>query len=451
MKIFAVLGLSVAVAGLSVPAPASAQPAAGDYVHASGLTVIAASHDQVVPADLRGAYAAYDALSEAYPEDFGYASPNLADGTVSLGVVTAKGRAALASLSAGRALPATAALGDSTEAAQKRSAALTQAAKPAAAVTAATKPVTRSRALVEQDKDALIEWSRDRRFAEADIWQTSVERSTGRVVVTVAKLTPLLAETIVARYGTEKVAVQIEENPQLQPNIGRLADNHPFYGGSRINTPLGSCTDAFSWRIGSTPAMVTAGHCVANGGSVSTPTSSLGTVNNASRETWNNGTGTVTVPGYSGYHGDGAIIQVTGGNSSTNRVYRGAYNSTSSSPVLGMWSRRAQNGDQYCTSGSFSGEICGWSVSSSQVNVTYSSGEVARNVVRSGNKQGWCTRSGDSGGSIFTATSSGVTAKGVHSAGGGGGSDSYGGLLDPCNEVFTDIWDIYYGLPGNLL
>ena len=84
------------------------------------------------------------------------------------------------------------------------------------------------------------------------------------------------------------------------------------------------------------------------------------------------------------------------------------------------------------------------------MNITYSNGEIGRNEVRSRNKQGWCTRPGDSGGSIFTASSSGVTAKGVHNGGGGGGSDYYGGLFDQCHETFTDIWDIYYGLPGYL-
>jgi streptogrisin C len=145
----------------------------------------------------------------------------------------------------------------------------------------------------------------------------------------------------------------------------------------------------------------------------------MGSVTSGTRENWNAGVGTVTVSGFSGYHGDGAIIAISSGKSSSGVIYRGAYNSSSYSSVLGMWSRRAQSGDQYCTGASYSGEICGWTVDAGQLNITYSTGEVARNIVRSRNKQGWCTRPGDSGGSIFTATSSGVTAKGVHSAGSG--------------------------------
>jgi hypothetical protein len=449
VKILAALGVSLLVLGLAAQPAGAAEPA-GDHIDASGLTVLKASHDQIVPDELREAYAAYDALSEAYPDDFGYASPNITDGKVSLGVVTARGRNALTAMMRGASPNAPRALGETAETADKRTAALAQATGKAAGLPVVAGTVRRSRTEVERDKDALIEWSRDPRFAEADIWQTAVERSTGRVILTAAKLTPTLAQAIVQAYGTDQVAVQIEPNPEFQPNVGRLADNSPFWGGARINAPRGSCSDAFSWRIGSTPAMVTAGHCASSGGSVSTPTSAMGSVTSGSRETWNNGTGTVTVPGYSGYHGDGAIIAISGGRSSGGVVYRGAYNSTSWSNVLGMWSRRAQSGDQYCTSASYSGEICGWTVNTTQVNVTYSTGEVGRNMIRSRSKQGWCTRPGDSGGSVFTANSSGVTAKGVHSGGGGGGSDYYGGLLDQCSQIFTDIWDIYYGLPGYL-
>jgi hypothetical protein len=43
-----------------------------------------------------------------------------------------------------------------------------------------------------------------------------------------------------------------------------------------------------------------------------------------------------------------------------------------------------------------------------------------------------------------------VTAKGLVIAAGGGGSDGYGGRLDPCSMSFTDIWDPWLGFPGYL-
>jgi len=59
-----------------------------------------------------------------------------------------------------------------------------------------------------------------------------------------------------------------------------------------------------------------------------------------------------------------------------------------------------------------------------------------------GKKHGACTQPGDSGGPVYNVQATGyVRVKGVHSAGGGGGSDHYSGALEsPCTEVFTDVW-----------
>jgi hypothetical protein len=121
------------------------------------------------------------------------------------------------------------------------------------------------------------------------------------------------------RYGPPGVPRDVSVD-----TVGRLADGSPFYGGSRISVPTGSCTDAFSWNI--------------------------------------TAAGTVYLPGETVYRGDMALAQITSGKCSSARIYRGAYNSTSSNSVRSMWSRRAQSGDQYRTGGSYSGEICGWTV-----------------------------------------------------------------------------------------
>lgn len=134
--------------------------------------------------------------------------------------------------------------------------------------------------------------------------------------------------------------------------------------------------------------------------------------------------------------------------SSAGQIYRGGSTSTSAASVSGMFSRQAQSGDQYCTGGSRSGEICGWTVNKVGVNIKYSDGATIRNAVSSKNKQGWCTRPGDSGGPVYIVSGSKVVAKGIISGGGGGGSDYYGGLFDQCTQVFTDIYQPYYGFPG---
>jgi streptogrisin C len=451
--------------------------AANDSIE--GIRIISSPGDEAIPKELRVSYAALDALSEANPDDFGFPTPS-GSGTVRLPVATARGRSLLAQIKVGVMPPPRALKGDAPDAVGKRSRSLRAAiaavgasagrtasgkgvsaaqlradtpvsAASGAKLTAAAEvvPTHRSRAQIQRDSNDLIDWSADRRFTSADIWQTSVERSTGRVVVTASRLTKELAAALVATYGTSRVVVQQAPNPHLSPQYGRLADASPYWGGARIKRGTEWCSDAFSWRVSSVAAMVTAGHCVPDGGSVTTWTSvPMGSVTSRWLENWDTGTGTAAVPNFTGHHGDAAIIKFDPGYSSSPSIYRGALDSSSSSRVLGMWSRRAQAGDTYCTGGTSGGEICGWTVEQTGINLTYTGGEIARNMVLSQGREGWCTRRGDSGGSVFTTESSEVRAKGVHSAGGGGGPDFYGGPDDKCVEAFTDIWDVYYGLPG---
>lgn len=118
-----------------------------------------------------------------------------------------------------------------------------------------------------------------------------------------------------------------------------------------------------------------------------------------------------------------------------------------------MWSRSPALGDQYCVGGKVTGELCGWKVNKVRYNQRYGnskSKQWVRNINR-GKKKGICTAKGDSGGPVYTVRGDGgIAAKGVHSGLGGGGSDNYGGTLDPCYEYFTDIWEAYRGLPGVL-
>lgn len=57
-----------------------------------------------------------------------------------------------------------------------------------------------------------------------------------------------------------------------------------------------------------------------------------------------------------------------------------------------------------------------------------------------GSRSGSCIQHGDSGGSVFTLTSGGVSAKGIISGMGFTG----------CYVYFTDIRLSYFGLPGAL-
>jgi hypothetical protein len=117
--------------------------------------------------------------------------------------------------------------------------------------------------------------------------------------------------------------------------------------------------------------------------------------------------------------------------------------------------------DLYCTGGRVSGDLCNWKVVwSAPGNYTYSYhlsdgtpiSETVRRVWR-GEKHGGCIQGGDSGGPVYTVNSTGsAVAKGIISGRtGDGGPDFKSGTLDPpCVNLFTDIWDAYYSMPGDI-
>ncbi|MDR1806826.1 MAG: S1 family peptidase [Propionibacteriaceae bacterium] len=110
-----------------------------------------------------------------------------------------------------------------------------------------------------------------------------------------------------------------------------------------------------------------------------------------------------------------------------------------------MWYRSPSSGDQFCTGGARSGELCGWTVDQSNVNVTYDDGTVVQKItIGTKGTSGGGVIAGDSGGPVYTVRSDGkVAAKGIIS----GSGSSWGAY----KVYFTDIWDAYYGLPGYLV
>jgi len=416
------------VSAVALSTMGAARPTEDEVRDPSGLSIIV-RHDPApdeLPASLSDAIGAAERLAEENPDDFGYAWVDRAAGRVVLDVVSPRG----------------------TELAND----LAQrfASRPVTQRPLARRTTTSMRRLEQLKHDAMDVGS-EPAFRENDVWRSEVDPRSGRVILTVSHLEPRLASELVRRFGTHDVAVRVNPDRPDDAPQGRGNDSSPFYGGAAINVPASGCTDAFSLYGGSTNYMLTAGHCAPSGGSVSTREMSMGSVPSGSRESWTKGRGTVYMTGQTTYRGDIALITVSSTRSSTGRIYRGGATSTTSAPVGSMWSRRAQAGDRYCTGGSRSGEICGWTVDRARVDHRYSTGEVVRNAVVSSKRKGWCVRPGDSGAPIYTVGSNGrVAAKGIHSGGGGGGSDYYGGLFDQCYEVFTDIYEAYYGFPGVL-
>lgn len=276
---------------------------------------------------------------------------------------------------------------------------------------------------------------------DAKPWMSYIDEHSGKVIVHVETPTPRLMATLAKGIGADSVAVRVQPKPQID-HVSRPSDTPPFYGGARIYTPVGSCSDAFSWHSGSTQMMLTAGHCVPNGGSVSTLDYSMGSVNRSSEESWDTNAGTVFMTGQSTFRGDVAVIRSS--YSTAGRMFRGGTSSTSSARVAGMASGRTTSGMKVCSSGASSGEVCVWTVTHDRTLVVYSDLTIARNVTNTVERwDGRCVIPGDSGGAMFGVNSDGsVNAHGVIS----------GRMTGPgwCQVIFTDIYDAYYGLPGYL-
>lgn len=270
------------------------------------------------------------------------------------------------------------------------------------------------------------------------IVMTAPDYENNRVIVTVDRPSDRLFNGLAGRYGTHTVAVRVDADvPRLRPAT-READYSPFWGGAHLNVPPGSCSSGFSWGDGTNNYMLLAGHCVPDGGAVSTTVQSMGTVAAGSRENWKTGPGNGTqyFTGQSTYRGDLALVTIEAGKNSSPYIYR---ESTGYGLVKEMWYRSPVIGDQYCTGGYKSGELCGWYVTQAFVDYTYTDGTTARNIT-AGGKTGSCLIGGDSGGPTYTVRSDlGIAAKGIISGIGGN-----------CFNAFTDIWHAWYALPGTL-
>lgn len=401
-------------------------PAEGTGAQTQGAVVVGDHPSRApLPEDVAMALSVAQDFTAAHADDLADPWVDPADGALMLGAATSSGRSLAADLANDVAT---------------------------ATVRVRIADVARSHATLRAVMDEVIGLTDADVVGASSIYASYVDAEGNRVVVETGAAPSAFVAGLAARYGAGTVGVRVVPGADGGlPALGRNADSTPFWGGANINAPAGGCTSGFPWQPTSTTyGMVTAGHCAPTGGSVSTPASSMGSVASGSRESWTSGTGTVYMTSQSTYRGDVALVGITTGSSGTS-MYVGGVNSTSYKPITGMWSRRAQGGDDYCTGGAYSGERCDWDVNWTLGNWKYSTGETARNV-SAGSKGGHCIRGGDSGGPVYTATSTSVTAKGIISgAVGYGGSDWYAGTFDSdCRNVFTDIWDVYYGFPGVL-
>lgn len=303
--------------------------------------------------------------------------------------------------------------------------------------------VARSYAELERIKHAAIDLTQAGVPGADAILSTYVDAERNRVVVETNAAPAALVDALTDRFGGDAVVVEVFLGRTRISRQARNNDTSPYYGGANINVPGGGCTSGFPWKRNTAHHMITAGHCAPTGGTISSPTSptatTMGTVTSGSGENFTSGTGTVYFTGQSVYRGDLARVNMATGQSAGTRVFVGGVNSTTSKPIASMWHRRGVAGDQYCTGGAYSGELCGWSVTQTVSDFTYDDGTVVRNV-SVGTKATNCTVGGDSGGPVYTATTADVAAKGIHSGGG------WDGLK--CVQIYTDMWDVWDAFGG---
>jgi hypothetical protein len=381
------------------------------------LSTVEAPAGDPMPDDASLRYEELQRLAESYPDDLARPWFDPTTGQLVIDTVTDKGHAV-----ASTAL----------------------AAKASGFVATSERRVKFSLSALDKVRHQAIDLTSNDVYDGDAIFMSALNKPLNKVVLSVSRLSPELLKGLAARFGSEILAVR-EIPGVVAQGTGRDNDTSPFFGGAKILADS-VCSDAFSWYSGSTQMMLTAGHCVPDGGSVSTPPSYyMGSVSPNTRENWSRSTGTVYLTGQSTYRGDIALIEMPSYRSGGAVIYRGPAGSGSPTATVGeMWSRRAEYNDNYCVSGITSGETCNWTVAETYVDFKWDSGQIVRNAIASSWKGNPCTEPGDSGGSVYTVRADGkVAAKGINS------SKASNPLLG-CMDIFTDIYEAYYGLPGYL-
>ncbi|MFI6510886.1 DNRLRE domain-containing protein [Streptosporangium sp. NPDC050855] len=283
--------------------------------------------------------------------------------------------------------------------------------------------------------------------AGTELFATHIWPERNLVVVQSTDASAQLRKALADRYGTYNVAIWLRSETdrfhlldQTRTTATTAADNRQedvgkVNGGSSFTATTERpgwgkwCTTGFSMGSASDKLMVTAGHCLLpQGGSAS--------VGSILWSNWHKGTGTVKLPGQPTYYGDLGLLHVdVRGTSPT--IFVGDKNSSTKRWVGGRYSVRAKEGDQYCTGGASTGQICRWKVTDLAWKIDMG-GQTVR-WVHVGKKRGRCVIDGDSGGPVYTFRPDGyVVAKGITS----GSSSPEEPIQDTCMHTFTDFHDV---------
>ncbi|MCW2701080.1 MAG: hypothetical protein JWQ45_2615 [Blastococcus sp.] len=238
-----------------------------------------------------------------------------------------------------------------------------------------------------------------------------VNPATGRIVLE-TNAPASVVSTLVGSSGLAAAEARAAGQVQLRrvatsDAFHRRDDVPSYWGGGGISNGSSICSSGYAVRnSAATVSMVTAGHCYANGTSVST-------------ESQARFYGTVSGRHLASLTFDAKDMELMGGSSYAGRVFTGGTTSTSSIPVVAAGSATVGYAD-YCHSGRTTGENCGHTATSVTAQVCTTTGCKSPVIAFTG---GNLSQGGDSGSPFYAKNSSGAWIRGHVIA--GNGSTSY--------------------------
>lgn len=330
-------------------------------------------------------------------------------------------------------------------------------------VTPATGVVAHSQAELESISDEILLLDDTDIPGASALATAGVDAETNRVVVQTATEDQTLADLLGQRYGTDTIAIQVSPGVgTIQQAAGRWDDTTPYKGGAAFRAgDLRTddeylCTTGFAWKYNGHPYMVSAGHCTTSTGYMDSWDPDL-TIGYVSADNWANSSGSVKLSGQGYYSGDLSLTEIIENKYNVSaRIYKGTSESKTMRRVEGRWTTRSKAGEQFCSGGTRTGEVCGWKVTGTKKKVKYKEDGktyVAQNMTIAQKNSGRCIKKGDSGGPVYTVKKNGhAYAKGIISGSecdsvtdDGECSDAWDGK---CTIIFTDISLAEKALPG---
>jgi hypothetical protein len=221
--------------------------------------------------------------------------------------------------------------------------------------------------------------------------------------------------------ATSAIPLTIKTGQKPQSLFSRQADTPPFWGGSRYNTPVGGCSNGFGLSVSGSANVfeISAGHCGSNGQAANIPGQPTPTGTIQSKSTCRD---TLLINYPSGVAG---------------RIYTGAYNSSSSTNVIGATSDFV--GNLIETGGASSGEH--FNIPVQAVDVFAAIGGIPCTTVGPLTRAGYSTATcavapGDSGGPAYSYSGSSVFGRGTITAGNLGSAVCPGVVSNGGNTVW---------------